>query len=241
MIGGLKPHTNARSRSSRSCNSARAPARSERRPRFRTEGPRPACTNAGRLLKHRAKAHPPHDRAPSPRQCPLLHRDQPSREWHRLQPAVRDPRATTNERIIIARSAALNSSMPSVWSSLPTPWFNPICPARPSPATGSGWRATKPAAWTACAGSTPWGARPCASAKCATFRWPICLTCPARPEKRPIWKAWPWPTAFLGDGLTWPEAQERQAGPWPRRQRQAAGEGGARRQSASAGLSARRA
>ena len=27
-------------------------------------------------------------------------------------------------------------------------------PARPSPATGSGWRATKPAAWTAFAGST---------------------------------------------------------------------------------------
>ncbi|AKU12198.1 hypothetical protein AzCIB_2303 [Azoarcus sp. CIB] len=43
---------------------------------------------------------------------------------------------------------------PFVWSSLPAPWFKTTCRARPSPATGSGWQATKPVAWTACAGST---------------------------------------------------------------------------------------
>jgi len=39
--------------------------------------------------------------------------------------------------------------MPSVWSSRPAPWFNPICRARLSLAIGSGWLATRPAAWTA--------------------------------------------------------------------------------------------
>ena len=49
----------------------------------------------------------------------------------------------------ITRCPTHEQRMPSVWSSRLTPWFKPTCPARPSPAIGSGWRATKPAAWTA--------------------------------------------------------------------------------------------
>ena len=29
-------------------------------------------------------------------------------------------------------------------------------------------------------------------------RSPVCWICPARTRKRPIWKAWPWPTASSG-------------------------------------------
>jgi hypothetical protein len=52
VIGALMPHTNSRSTSSRSSSSAHAPTRTERLPRFRTEGPALPAGNAGRLLKH---------------------------------------------------------------------------------------------------------------------------------------------------------------------------------------------
>jgi phosphatidylserine/phosphatidylglycerophosphate/cardiolipin synthase-like enzyme len=52
VIGGLKPQTSMRSTSSRSSSSAQAPTRTERLPRFRTEGPALPAGNAGRLLKH---------------------------------------------------------------------------------------------------------------------------------------------------------------------------------------------
>jgi len=77
VIGGLRPHTNSRSTSSRSSGSAHAPTRTERLPRFRTEGSALPAGNAGQLLKHLVTAHQPHDRAPQPHQCPPLHRVQP--------------------------------------------------------------------------------------------------------------------------------------------------------------------
>ena len=44
----------------------------------------------------------------------------------------------------------------------------------------------------------PVGARSYALARYATSRWPICWTCPVRPRKRPIRKAWPWLLASSG-------------------------------------------
>ena len=45
--------------------------------------------------------------------------------------------------------------MPPAWSSRLPRWFNPICSAQSSPATGSVWMSTKPEAWTAFGCSTP--------------------------------------------------------------------------------------
>ena len=110
---------------------------------------------------------------------------------HALQRAGR----SSTSPFAVTADAQRSNRVPSGWSSRLTRWFDPICRARTSPATGSGWRATRPAAWTACAGPTPWGGGSCASARCAMSRSPICWTCPARPVMRRIWRAWPSLTA----------------------------------------------
>jgi hypothetical protein len=63
VIGGLKPQTNTRSTSSRSSSSARAPTRTERLPRFRTEGSALPAGNAGRITE--APRHGPPATRPS--------------------------------------------------------------------------------------------------------------------------------------------------------------------------------